>query len=129
MLIIWKMERVLKGLDVPTIIQQAQELRPGLTCTVPHLRPTMDDVDGYPGSGMNFHIPLTWSDGVEWLVRVRRKSQMDPPPEAKAMVLRSEMATLKAMKEGGILGPDAFLPQNKIARKSSGSSGMSAGQF
>jgi hypothetical protein len=99
------------------ILSQAQNLRPGFTCTVPHLHPTVEDVKGYPGSGMNFHIPLTWSDGAEWLVRMRRKRQMDPPPEAKATVLRSEVATHKAMREAGILAPEAFLPKIDTTRK------------
>lgn len=67
---------------------------------------------------MNFHIPLTWNDGAEWLVRVRRKRQIDPPPGAKAMVLKSEVATVKAMREGGIIGPEAFLPPTSIFRES-----------
>lgn len=112
------MEVILKRLDIPAILDQAQDLRPGFTCSVPHLSPTIDDVEGYPGSGMNFHVPLTWSDGAEWLVRVRRKRQIDPPPGAKAMVLKSEVATVKAMREGGIIGPEAFLPLTSISRES-----------
>ena len=111
------MKVLLQRLDEPMILSEAQNLRPGFICTVPHLHPTMDDVKAYPGAGMNFHIPLTWSDGVEWLVRMRRKRQMDPPPEAKAAVLGSEVATLKAMREGGILAPEVFLPKIDTTRK------------
>lgn len=117
MLTVHQMEGILRRLDLPRIIRQAQDLRPGFTCAVPHLSPTMEDVKAYPGAGMNFHIPLTWSDGAEWLVRARRKRQLDPPPEAKATVLRSEVATLKAMREAGVLAPEAFLPETDMIRE------------
>ena len=44
--------------------------------------------------GMNYHIPVCFCDGVEWICRIRRDNVSSPPRDIQNAILLSEVATL-----------------------------------
>ncbi|EKV06388.1 hypothetical protein PDIG_70110 [Penicillium digitatum PHI26] len=58
--------------------------------------------------GMNYHIEISFEDGVCWLARVRRFNATSPPLELQNYIIRSEVATLEFLGETKIPAPKVF---------------------
>lgn len=112
-LLLLQLDRTLRGLDSAIIVEQAQALRPGHTCTfeLPLDYVAIKKAKGPKNySGMNIHFPLDFDDGIKWMVRARFAKVYCPPPDLQRMVTESEVTTMRFLKENNILVPDAWLP-------------------
>jgi aminoglycoside phosphotransferase (APT) family kinase protein len=58
--------------------------------------------------GMNLHLPITFTDGVKWLARIRRTNATSPPPELQNYILMSEIATLRFLETVNIPTPRVY---------------------
>lgn len=58
--------------------------------------------------GMNYHIEISFKDGVCWLARVRRFNVTSPPLELQNYIMRSEIATLEFLEETKVPAPKVF---------------------
>ncbi|KAE9398049.1 hypothetical protein BT96DRAFT_921044 [Gymnopus androsaceus JB14] len=94
---------VLEKIHQIDFYKHAVELRPGFTPVVS----IPADASSLQHGGMNVHIPLTFSDGVEWLARVRLESA----PGAK-LIMKSEIETMRVLKASGLSVPNAFKPKD-----------------
>ncbi|WVQ78382.1 hypothetical protein IAT38_000468 [Cryptococcus sp. DSM 104549] len=101
----------LAWLDPPTIIQQAQSIRPGYTCNIliPSAGEILDAKHKMLNS-VNLHLLVIFDDGVKWLLRARAYSPSNPPAELRARVTESEVATLQFLKAQGVKVPMAWMP-------------------
>ncbi|WWD18192.1 hypothetical protein CI109_102641 [Kwoniella shandongensis] len=102
-------ERTIRGLDAKLIVQQAQSLRPGHTCTFE--LPTVLQSGPEEYSMFNYHFPLEFDDGIKWLVRARRASWEVPPLEVQLLVDECEVTTMRVLKAAGASVPNAWLPR------------------
>jgi hypothetical protein len=64
----------------------------------------------------NAHFPLTFDDGVEWLVRARR-FRGNVPEDMIHQVMEHEIATLQALTKGGCLVPRAWKAPSQAGRR------------
>lgn len=96
------------NLDLPAIIEQAQKLRPCHTCQV-----SFRDIEkkNLIAHGTNIHFPLTFDDGRKWMVRVRQTIHARAPRDVLRMTALSEVATYKALRDGGVPVPQAWAPK------------------
>ncbi len=86
------------------ISSSAALLRPGHACTLDLL----GDVTRMQG-GINTHMPVTFDDGVQWLVRVRHPSVRTAPKAVSDRTMLSEIETMRAVaKVGGPLIPQVW---------------------
>jgi hypothetical protein len=58
--------------------------------------------------GMNYHIPVIFKDGVEWIARVRRSNATSPPTAVRNFVFESEYATLKFLEKTQVPTPRVY---------------------
>ena len=49
--------------------------------------------------GLNFHLQLSFEDGVAWMVRVKRFNVSSPPPALRDHIMCSEVATMRFLAE------------------------------
>ncbi|KAI1311833.1 hypothetical protein F5Y03DRAFT_290577 [Xylaria venustula] len=102
-----ELELLIKKIDTSALASRASELRGGVPCSVPTLRydhATRSSVMG----GMNYHIEVTFEDGVKWLARVRRSNATSPRPELRDYIVQSEIATLKFLEQTTVPAPKVF---------------------
>ncbi|KAI0398391.1 hypothetical protein F5Y17DRAFT_410287 [Xylariaceae sp. FL0594] len=98
-----ELRALVSKINIPALTSRASTLRGGMPCSA-RLDPDPSAV-GNGGrllmGGMNYHIPLVFSDGTEWLARVRRgasgASAKAPPRELRDHILLSEVATLRLL--------------------------------
>jgi hypothetical protein len=57
---------------------------------------------------MNYHIEISFDDGISWLARIRRSNATSPPAELRDYILRSEVATLYFLSETQVPVPKVF---------------------
>ncbi|BCS29694.1 uncharacterized protein APUU_71264A [Aspergillus puulaauensis] len=90
-----EMTALLGKINVTVLLSRASSLRNGVpSCTTRPLqydRFTRSSVMG----GMNYHIEIRFQDGISWLARIRRLNATSPPPDLRAYIMRSEVATLQ----------------------------------
>jgi hypothetical protein len=100
---------LLDGLSLAT---QAEKLRPGHSCTVdiPDTYKAIIKADLW--NGVNVHFPITFDDGVKWLLRVRQLRRLVPPESFMEIITESEVTTLNVLKKAGIAVPDAWMPKD-----------------
>lgn len=55
--------------------------------------------------GMNYHVPVTFEDGVVWFCRIRRNNVSSPPLELQNRLILSEAATLQFLSSTSIPVP------------------------
>jgi hypothetical protein len=55
--------------------------------------------------GFNFHVPVIFEDGVEWLVRISKYGKGDGPVDLLRATLESEALTYKMLGDHGIPVP------------------------
>jgi hypothetical protein len=58
--------------------------------------------------GMNYHVDITFEDGIIWLARIRRFNATSPPPELRDHIFQSEFATMKFLEGVNIPTPKVF---------------------
>ncbi|EJD48886.1 hypothetical protein AURDEDRAFT_112648 [Auricularia subglabra TFB-10046 SS5] len=58
--------------------------------------------------GFNLHIPVSFSDGVSWLVRIPRQTIKSPRCAVSQGLLTSEVATLQYLRAAGLPVPEVF---------------------
>lgn len=58
--------------------------------------------------GMNYHIPITFADGVIWLARIRRFNATSPPPKLRDFIVKSEYGTLRFLEKTLVPAPKVF---------------------
>lgn len=58
--------------------------------------------------GMNYHIPVSFEDGVVWIARVRRFNATSPPPVLRNHIIRSEVATLNFLQGTTVPSPRVY---------------------
>lgn len=58
--------------------------------------------------GMNYHVELTFDDGVKWIARIRRFNATSPPAALRDHIVQSEVATLKFLEKTRVPAPRVF---------------------
>ncbi|KAL2867699.1 aminoglycoside phosphotransferase family protein [Aspergillus lucknowensis] len=58
--------------------------------------------------GMNYHIEIQFQDGISGLARIRRQNATSPPPDLRAYIMRSEVATLQFLSKTKVPVPQVF---------------------
>lgn len=72
---------------------------------------TLDMIDQQEAQlwgGMNYHIEISFDDGISWLARIRRSNATSPLAELRDYILRSEVATLYFLSETQVPVPKVF---------------------
>lgn len=110
-----KQGETIKRLDLPTIISQAEALRPGHRCHGPPRLITEGESRGDGRSntiahGTNLHLPIEFDDGHKWMVRARMSTKTQLPDGMQKVQRISEVATLRALNGATSLVPNAWLP-------------------
>ncbi|WRT65484.1 uncharacterized protein IL334_002427 [Kwoniella shivajii] len=102
-----EVREILQILNFDLIILEVELLRPGHKCI--HIdNPTKaSDFDRLSGS-YNFHLMIKFDDGKKWVMRIRRKHTRLQPESAIALCHESEIATIKALEQGGVRVPKAY---------------------
>ncbi|KAH7870100.1 uncharacterized protein C8R40DRAFT_1073555 [Lentinula edodes] len=97
---------ILQKIRLVNFAEHADALRPGhkpIIVSIP------EDSSKFERGGMNVHIPLTFSDGVRWLARIRQKST----PSTR-LILESEIQTMQFLNAAGMQVPNAFMPRGSL---------------
>ncbi|WRT65979.1 uncharacterized protein IL334_002930 [Kwoniella shivajii] len=95
----------------PDIVKNIEHLRPGhsFTFSLPDGGTEMSSQSDMHGA-TNYHIPISFDDGVKWLLRVRQSTNGVPPYDFQQAVTVSEVRTLQILKEKGMPVPNAWMP-------------------
>ncbi|KAJ3888100.1 hypothetical protein GG344DRAFT_54366 [Lentinula edodes] len=97
---------ILQKIRLINFAEHADALRPGhkpIIVSIP------EDSSKFERGGMNVHIPLTFSDGVRWLARIRQKST----PSTR-LILESEIQTMQFLNAAGMQVPNAYMPRGSL---------------
>lgn len=92
------------NVDIPFILNQAKALGPGHGCSIPS-----DPKQRFITGCMNFHLDITFDDGVRWLARLREPSSSEAP-EPTMLCIRSAVATVQLLHQASIPVPNARMP-------------------
>lgn len=99
-----EIEDLIKTINLQALAERASSLRKGMPCVVPTLNYDLATRSTVMG-GMNFHIDLTFSDGVDWIARIRRANATSPPPRIRDAIFAGEVATLKLLERTSVPAP------------------------
>ncbi|WVQ96998.1 hypothetical protein IAU59_004107 [Kwoniella sp. CBS 9459] len=66
------------------------------------------------GSGFNYHFHISFEDGVEWLLRVRKNEWGRTFPEVTRQGVESEVSALQLLRENCMPVPEAFFPPSLL---------------
>ncbi|KAI5859849.1 hypothetical protein GGS23DRAFT_264210 [Durotheca rogersii] len=102
-----ELTRLIEKINTPALATRASHLRQGIPCSVPPLRYDRAARSSVMG-GMNYHIEIRFSDGVQWIARVRRFNATSPPAGLRDYIIQSEVATLKFLERTSIPAPRVF---------------------
>lgn len=58
--------------------------------------------------GMNYHVPIQFEDGVEWIARIRRFNASSAPSLVRDYILQSEVATMKFLAGVKVRTPQIY---------------------
>ncbi|KAF6784150.1 hypothetical protein CSOJ01_15798 [Colletotrichum sojae] len=58
--------------------------------------------------GMNYHIEITFDDGIKWIARIRRFNATSPPAKLRDYIIQSEFATLQYLERTGVPAPKVY---------------------
>lgn len=58
--------------------------------------------------GMNYHVEVSFDDGVQWMARIRRYNAASPPEALRNYIVQSEVATLKFLEKTAVPTPKVF---------------------
>lgn len=98
---------LIEKINVPALAERASSLRQGMPCSIPLLqydRSTRSSVMG----GMNYHVEVSFDDGIQWIARIRRFNATSPPPVLRDYIIQSEVATLKFLESTKVPSPRVF---------------------
>ncbi|KAK5998446.1 hypothetical protein PT974_00825 [Cladobotryum mycophilum] len=94
-------------INTKALISRASELRGGMPCTVPDLEYDAETRLSVMG-GMNYHIEITFNDGVQWMARIRQADATSPPPKVRDYIMKSEIATYMFLEKTKLPAPKLF---------------------
>lgn len=94
-------------INVNAMKARASQLRFGIPCSISPLVYNPENPYEFMG-GMNFHVPITFVDGVVWLCRIRRRNASSPPEEAQDQLLLSEVATYQFLSSVSVPVPKIY---------------------
>ncbi|WWC60587.1 uncharacterized protein I303_103161 [Kwoniella dejecticola CBS 10117] len=94
------------------LTSDAGRLRPNHKCQVIFPTDYEQFFESCRGSGFNVHLPLNWSDGMKWLIRIRQNCNHRVPAAIREATIRSEVLTLNTLRNKGVHAPRAWLPAN-----------------
>lgn len=57
---------------------------------------------------MNYHIEVSFEDGVKSIARIRRTNATSPPAVLRDYILKSKVVTLKFLERTGVPAPKVF---------------------
>ncbi|EEH10611.1 conserved hypothetical protein [Histoplasma capsulatum G186AR] len=103
-----EMAILLSKVNVSALLSRASSLRDGVPCSL--TRPLQYDRSARSSvmGGMNYHIEIQFQDGLSWLARIRRLNATSPPPDLRAYIMCSEVATLQFLSKTKIPVPKVF---------------------
>ncbi|KAI4842306.1 hypothetical protein E4T44_07386 [Aureobasidium sp. EXF-8845] len=87
--------QLIKSINLEWLTSRASSLRNNTPC---HIEDPTKDANSPMMGGMNLHLPITFTDGIKWLARIRRINATSPPPELQIYILKSEIATLQFLE-------------------------------
>lgn len=61
--------------------------------------------NGYLRGGMNVHLPVIFDNGVKWAIRIKQQGETNPSAEIRAIIMRSEIETMRVLKAAGVKVP------------------------
>jgi len=64
--------------------------------------------EGNLGTGINIHVPITFDDGEEWLLRIPSYGDKPFPKNVTAQTRESEVCTYKILHAAGVLVPEVY---------------------
>jgi hypothetical protein len=103
-----EINKLLAKINITALTDRASYLRKGVSCSISqNLQYDVSTRNSVMG-GMNYHIEISFEDGVCWLARVRRFNVTSPPLELQNHIMRSEVATLEFLGETKIPAPKVF---------------------
>ena len=103
-----EINKLLAKINITALTDRASYLRKGVSCSISqNLQYDLSTRNSVMG-GMNYHIEISFDDGVCWLARVRRFNVTSPPLELQNHIMRSEVATLEFLGETKIPAPKVF---------------------
>jgi hypothetical protein len=90
-------EDALNDLDLDALKNELTILRPGHTAEI--TMPDITEIDEECHGGLNIHLPISFDDGVEWMLRLSAYDRDPPPMGLLEYKRRSEVATMMALRE------------------------------
>lgn len=102
-----ELRELVTRIDTDTLTAHASSLRNGIPCTTPTLLHSGKERNRVMG-GMNYHLEVTFEDGVTWLARIRRSNASSPPAALRDYIIESEVATLRFLEGTGVPAPRVF---------------------
>lgn len=100
---------LLGKINIWGLLSRAYSLRGGILCSTQDL-PLPSDQSSHSSMmrGMNFHLEIQFEDGISWLARILRLNATSPPPDLRAHIMRSEVATLQFLSKTKVPVPKVF---------------------
>ncbi|KAI0871249.1 hypothetical protein GGS24DRAFT_472212 [Hypoxylon argillaceum] len=102
-----ELEELIKKINTTALETRARHLRGGIPCSIPPLEYNHATHSSVMG-GMNYHVEISFDDGVKWIVRIRRFNTTSPPPALRDYIFQSEVATLKFLESINIPAPRVY---------------------
>lgn len=102
-----EMSELFERINMPALTARASYLRHGTPCSAPPLRHNRGTEHSAMG-GMNYHIEISFDDGIKWMARVRRFNATSPPPAVRDYIFQSEVATLNFLEKTRVPAPKVF---------------------
>lgn len=90
-------ELALRDFDVEALHTELRLLRPGHSVTE-IIMPDATEIDDDCHGGLNIHMPITFDDGVQWMIRLNGYRPDPPPYKALEDIRKSEVATMLALR-------------------------------
>jgi hypothetical protein len=107
-----KIQPQIMSLSLDVVAADLSALRPGIRYEITGIDDTRK------GGCFNTHFPITFEDGVKWMLRVRKVGQGDDiiSPDDYWFGVEREVTTLQAMFRSGIRTvSDAYLPPTRTS--------------
>ncbi|KAI0199161.1 hypothetical protein F4808DRAFT_222400 [Astrocystis sublimbata] len=101
-----ELQELIKKINTAALETRASHLRGGISCSVPPLQ--SQNANSSVMGGMNYHVEISFDDGVKWITRIRRFNKTSPPPALRDYILQSEVATLKFLESVDVPAPKVF---------------------
>ncbi|CAG8384327.1 unnamed protein product [Penicillium salamii] len=99
---------LIEKINISALTQRASSLRNGIACSMVqdlhYDRALRSSVMG----GRNYHIEISFEDGISWLARIRRFNATSPPPTLRDYILGSEVSTLQFLSKTKVPVPAVF---------------------